>query len=176
MSSRLLNDLDPRFRPQAFELIARACEQGTPVIVLDTLRTAAEQATNVANGVSSTFNSKHLAQPPDGKSLAIDICPYDVYQLHGPDKLKWDTTDPAWLKLGLIGESLGLRWGGRWHDPHDPGHFEYVKPNVIQMPSFHDQLQAGLTRVREDLEASAFGVPVADAVESPASPVKPGAD
>jgi hypothetical protein len=25
----------------------------------------------------------------------------------------------------VIGEQLGLRWGGRWRHPYDPGHFEW---------------------------------------------------
>jgi len=126
--SRLFNDLDRRILPVAFELVARASEIGVPVMIIDTLRTDQEQADNLASGVSSTPKSKHLPQPPEKKSLAIDICPYDVYQLHGPDKLKWDSSDPAWAKLGAIGENLGLRWGGRWKKPHDPGHFEYMLP------------------------------------------------
>lgn len=124
--SRSLDDLDKRFQPKAFELIARAASAGIAVLVVDTLRTPEEHAANLAAGTSSTSNSKHLPQPPDGKSLAIDLCPYDTYQLHGADKLKWDTSDPAWKVLGAIGEMLGLRWGGRWKKPHDPGHFELV--------------------------------------------------
>lgn len=29
-----------------------------------------------------------------------------------------------WLLVGREGESLGLRWGGRWRHPYDPYHFE----------------------------------------------------
>lgn len=116
--SRLLNDLSPRFRPLAFELLARLVEAQIPVMVIDTLRTPAEQADNVRRGVSWTPHSKHLTGD------AIDICPYAVYDLNGPDKLKWDAGDPIWQKVGAIGEALGLRWGGRW-TVKDMGHFEY---------------------------------------------------
>lgn len=117
--SRRLDDLSARFRPLAIELLARCVEAGIPVMVVDTLRTPAEHAQNLANGVSWTKHSKHL----DGD--AIDICPYEVYQLHGPDKLRWQS-DPVWQRLGAIGEALGLRWGGRWTKTPDLGHFEYV--------------------------------------------------
>jgi len=43
--------------------------------------------------------------------------------LHGPDKIRWEETDTAWLKIGQIGESLGLVWGGRWKQK-DLGHFQ----------------------------------------------------
>ena len=117
--SRLLDDLSPRFRPLAMELLARCVEQGIAVMILDTLRTPEEHAANLAKGVSWTQHSKHL----DGD--AIDLCPYSSYMLHGADKLQWDVADPAWAALGRIGEELGLRWGGRWKQK-DMGHFEYV--------------------------------------------------
>lgn len=131
--SRRLDDLSPRFRPLAIELLARATEAGIAVLIVDTLRTPQEHAQNLANGVSWTPNSKHLSGRSRGwdhdGSDAIDLAPYDQYQLHGPDKLKWTASDPVWLKLGVIGEALGLRWGGRWQKK-DMGHFEYPGPAV----------------------------------------------
>jgi hypothetical protein len=117
--SRRLDDLSPRFRPLAIELLARLVEHGIHVMIVDTLRTPEEQAANIARGVSWTARSKHLTGD------AIDVCPFSVWQLHGPDKLQWDAEDPVWLEVGPMGESLGLRWGGRWHQ-RDMGHFEYV--------------------------------------------------
>ena len=122
--SRALNDLDYRLRNVAFEFLGRCSEAGIPVMIIDTLRTQQEQEANLAKGVSWTPNSLHLPQKPDGKALAIDVCPYGVYQLHGPDKLAWDANEPAWQVLGKIGETLGLGWGGRWKQK-DMGHFEY---------------------------------------------------
>jgi len=119
--SRLLKDLSPRFRPKAYELLALCVEQGIAVAVVDTLRTPEEHAANLARGVSWTTHSKHL----DGD--AIDICPYATWDAHGPDKLNWDGSDPVWQKLGAIGESIGLRWGGRWK-VRDWGHFEFREP------------------------------------------------
>lgn len=116
--SRRLDDLDPRFRPIAAELLARLTEAGICVLIVDTLRTPTEHAANLAAGTSWTRHSPHL----DG--LAIDLCPYDQYHLHGPDKLRWAGDDPVWARMGAIGEGLGLRWGGRWAQ-RDLGHFEY---------------------------------------------------
>lgn len=116
--SRRLNDLSDRFRPKAIELLARLTEAGIPVLIVDTLRTPEEHAANLAAGTSKATRSKHL----DGD--AIDICPYATYSLDGPDKMQWGT-HPVWKRIGEIGESLGLTWGGRWKSPHDPGHFEW---------------------------------------------------
>lgn len=117
--SRRLDDLSPRFRPLAIELVARCVEAGIPVLIVDTLRTKAEQEENIRKGVSWTANSKHLSGD------AIDIVPFDVYNLHGPDKLQWVSSDPVWQRIGALGEALGLRWGGRWK-VKDMGHFEFA--------------------------------------------------
>jgi peptidoglycan L-alanyl-D-glutamate endopeptidase CwlK len=119
--SRRLDDLSERFRPLAIELLARLMEAGIPVLIVDTLRTPEEHAANLAKGVSWTQRSRHL----DGD--AIDICPYAQFALYGPDKLLWDGADPVWARIGRIGESLGLKWGGRWKQ-RDLGHFEHPKP------------------------------------------------
>jgi peptidoglycan L-alanyl-D-glutamate endopeptidase CwlK len=119
--SRALDDLHPTFRPVACEFLARLTERGIAVLIVDTLRTPAEHAANLAKGVSWTARSKHL----DG--LALDVCPYEQYQLHGPDKLQWNVNDPVWLQIGEAAELLGLRWGGRWLQ-RDMGHVEYVQP------------------------------------------------
>lgn len=127
--SRALNDLSDRFRPKAFEFLARLTEAGIQVLIVDTLRTAEEHAQNLIRGTSKAALSKHLDGRARGHthrgSDAMDIVPYSQFQLHGPDKLQWDAEDPVWLRIGKIAEGLGLRWGGRWKNPHDPGHVEY---------------------------------------------------
>jgi hypothetical protein len=117
--SNKLDDLHPKFKPLAIELLARCVEARIPVVIVDTLRTPAEHAENLRKGVSWTKHSKHL----DG--LAIDVCPLRSYMGPGTTKLNWDSVNPNWEKIGLLGESLGLRWGGRWKQ-RDLGHFELV--------------------------------------------------
>ena len=122
--SQAIDDLSPEMRKLATELIVRCVEQKIMIFIVDTLRTPAEQAANIAKGVSWTKNSRHLTGD------AIDICPYDTYLLHGPDKLKWDSSDPIWDRIGKIGESVGLKWGVWVKDKYgklynkDKGHFE----------------------------------------------------
>lgn len=136
--SRRLDDLSSRFRPHAAMVLARLVERGIPVMIVDTLRTQAEQAKNVQNGTSATMLSKHLPRrlrmtlvendPDAEKADAMDIAPYEMYAMHGPDKLQWNTDDPVWQVIGTIIEAEGLRWGGRWHKPYDPGHMELNTP------------------------------------------------
>lgn len=116
--SRRLDDLHPDMRAKAVELIARCVEAGIMVAIVDTLRTPEEQAEYVKKKVSWTLNSKHLT------GRAIDLAPYETYALHDGDKLNWDGSDPIWKKIGLIGEAIGLEWGGRWVSTPDYGHFQ----------------------------------------------------
>ena len=125
--SRALNDLSEAVKPLAIELLARCCEQGIPVMIVDTLRTPQEHAINLAKGVSWTIRSKHLTGD------AIDICLYDEYKANGPDKLLWNADHPDWIKVVSTGESLGLVAGARWKQ-RDMGHFELpstVRANVV---------------------------------------------
>lgn len=123
--TRNIHDLSPQVYPKFCEFLAELVNAKISVMIVSVLRTEEEQLENIKNGVSWTVNSKHLPQPPDGKSHAIDVCPYDIYQLHGPDKLKWDANDIIWKQIGEIGESIGLKWGGRWK-VRDMGHFELL--------------------------------------------------
>lgn len=125
--SRRLDDLDSRIKPKAIELIARCAEALIPVMIITTSRTYEEQKDAVARGVSWTMNSKHLPQPPENKSLAIDVVPYAIYQIAGPDKLQWNESDPVWAKIGAIGQALGLQWGVTINGVHkDLGHFQFI--------------------------------------------------
>jgi D-alanyl-D-alanine carboxypeptidase-like protein len=132
MGTRALDDLSSEFRPKAVEVLARLTERGYHVLIVQTLRTMAEHRVNLANGTSRAARSKHLARslrgygpgPDFEKCDAIDLCPYEVWSANGPDKLSWNPDDPGFKAIGELGEAVGLIWGGRWHDPHDPGHLE----------------------------------------------------
>jgi D-alanyl-D-alanine carboxypeptidase len=126
-----LDHLTPEFKPLAMELIARCIEARCPVVIVNTLRDAAQQQANIIAGVSWTSNSKHLPQPPSMLSDAIDLAPISQYVEHGSMKVNWDVNDPAWSIMGVAGMRLGLRWGAKFPKP-DMGHFEYVRAKPVQ--------------------------------------------
>lgn len=98
-------------RLRAFYLVNLFRQAGVYLIITSSTRTLARQRQLVAEGRSSTLNSAHLG----GFAFDVDI--------HG-----WSRQNiPAafWPIIGEVGEWLGLRWGGRWKDPYDPGHFEF---------------------------------------------------
>jgi len=108
-----LDELDPKFRPLAEKLLQLAADAGIAVRVIDTGRTPEQQANYLKLGTSWTRNSKHLI----GK--AIDIAPEELLT----EKL-WAPKSQLWYRLGEIGESIGLKWGGRFKKHGDPSHFE----------------------------------------------------
>lgn len=129
---RDLDLLHPDFRPVVDRFLARCVEAGIMVMVVETWRSQAAHEEDLRNGRSWVNRSKHqktiLIETDHGltrvpASLAIDVAPYDVYQLHGADKLQWDAEDPAWQRLAEIGEALGLICGARWK-MKDMAHFQ----------------------------------------------------
>lgn len=129
-----LSELASYFRPLVEQLLAQAKAKGLDPVIEDTGRAPAEQSVKVATGVSWTYKSRHLPQPPEGKSEAVDVVPRACMKLK---YWGWNGTiensHPDWGELIEIGESLGLRSGV--HFPHpDPGHFEYVHKMVVSDP------------------------------------------
>lgn len=113
------------------ELVAvcRLAVQMFDFTVLDGVRTAEEQAANLARGVSKTLNSKHLLQS-DGYSHAVDLAPYP---------LNWADREMFCVLAGVMyaaayQRGVRLRWGGDWDRDNsttderfrDYGHFELV--------------------------------------------------
>lgn len=121
-----LDELASYMRPLAEQLLEQATAAGLDPVVEDTGRTPAEQVTKLSQGVSWTKNSKHLPQPPEWKSEAIDIVPRACMSLK---YWGWNGTvensHPYWSELIDIGTKLGLHSGVNFPKP-DPGHFQYV--------------------------------------------------
>ncbi len=114
------SELASYVQPLYIKFKAECAGAGIGVVTIDIKRTVDEQQVKIAQGVSWTQNSKHLPQPPEMKSEAFDVCPSEYLILKN-----WNPTGPLWAKRGDIGESIGLKWGGRWTTHPDPGHFEW---------------------------------------------------
>lgn len=112
-----LQALHPYFRDKVIMLIDECKAQGIELAVVETYRTHAKQAEFYKMGKKYTRfkggNSRHQY------GLAVDVVPI----VKG--KPQWKNKR-LWKKVGRIGEKLGLRWGGRWKNPYDPAHFEWV--------------------------------------------------
>lgn len=121
MASRLIQDLCPALQPIAREFMIQCAAENIPVIITCTLRPNAEQDALYAQG--RTTPGRIVTNAMAGQSKHNTGEAFDV-GLKNPDgSMNWDDTDPHWHRMGLIGEELGLLWGGRWKHPDKP-HFE----------------------------------------------------
>lgn len=125
MPSRNIEDCLPELQEkfEQFDLGMRTA--GIDYILTCTKRSQEEQNALYAQGrtapgkvVTWTLKSKHI----DGRAFDIAI------MING--KICWNPTLDAdndgvseYTEAGLIGESVGLRWGGRFKSPDAP-HFE----------------------------------------------------
>jgi len=123
-----LSELTSYFQPLAEQLIASANDAGLDVVIEDTGRTEVQQQLKLATGVSWTQRSKHLPQPPEMKSEAIDLVPAVCMSLK---YWGWGGTiqnsNAAWGKLIAIARGIpGIKCGVDFPHP-DVGHFQYQR-------------------------------------------------
>ena len=112
-----LNSLHPYFRDQIIELIKQCKAKGIELAVVEAYRTPSKQNEYRSMGKKYTRSAGGYSKHQYG--LAIDVVPI-------VDSIAvWDNL-ALWKKVGTTGEKLGLRWGGRWRHPYDPGHFEWT--------------------------------------------------
>jgi peptidoglycan LD-endopeptidase CwlK len=106
-SEQRLSQVNPTLANIVRQMAAQVSAQGGTLRVISGLRTYEQQAAlyrnraNNRNPVAAPGTSKHE------QGLAVD--------------LSWSGVSQSYV--GQLGESFGLRWGGRFNRP-DPGHFE----------------------------------------------------
>lgn len=112
-----LNSLHPYFRDKISSLISMCAAKGIELAVVETFRTHSKQDEYRSMGKNYTRSGGGRSKHQYG--LAVDVVPIVNCEP------QWDNTR-LWKKVGVIGEQLGLRWGGRWKSLYDPGHFEWT--------------------------------------------------
>lgn len=108
----------------ARRLIEKAHAEGIFIIITQGLRTYAEQNTLYEQG--RTKPGKIVTNARGGYSfhnfgLAFDFCVCDI--VGGKLVPNW-FVDLRWKRVGEIGKSLGLEWGGDWTSFRDYPHFQ----------------------------------------------------
>ncbi len=114
--------LHPRLQKKIDQLISECEKKGLKIQITECLRTVAEQdalyakgrtapGSIVTNARGSTYSSMHQW------GVAFDFCRRD-----GKDA--FDNRDGFFDKVGRIGQSIGLEWGGGWKSIIDKPHFQ----------------------------------------------------
>ena len=107
--SRDLNELHPEIRPLIDGFLADVKAAGIDMIVTCTYRSFAEQNTLYEQGRTTPgaiVTNAQGGQSAHNYGLAVDVVPI----CNG--KCVWNIHDPAWQKIGQIGQAHGLRWYG----------------------------------------------------------------
>jgi peptidoglycan L-alanyl-D-glutamate endopeptidase CwlK len=124
--SRKLEDLHPRVAAMARAHIAACAAEGIRIIVTFTFRSNETQAALYAQG--RTKPGKVVTNAKAGSSFHNYGLAYDVVPLDAASKADWATSGAAakrWARIGALGKSLGLRWGGDFKSIKDLPHFEW---------------------------------------------------
>ncbi len=112
-----LQSLHPYFRDKVIELIRICKSKGIKLAIVETYRTPTKQ--NEYKSKGRKYTRVGPGQSKHQYGLAVD-----VVAVIG-SKTQWRNI-ALWRKVGVIGERLGLHWGGRWRRLFDPGHFEWT--------------------------------------------------
>jgi len=110
MASRRISDLEPivRKKAEAFEAACKA--EGLDILIYCTYRSPEEQDELYAQGRTKPGNIVTNAR--GGQSFHNFRCAFDFVPLLA-GKPQWG--DKAlYLKVGIVAESVGLEWAGRW--------------------------------------------------------------
>ncbi len=147
-----VNALHPYFRDRVLDLIENCKAKGIELAFVETYRTHAKQ--NEYKGMGKKYTRSGGGKSKHQYGLAVDVVPI----VDGV--AQWDNK-ALWTKVGVIGEKLGLRWGGRWRHPFDPGHFEWtgglnttalsagLKPYIVKEKDLYPCLEEDLMLLRK---------------------------
>ncbi len=113
-NEREISGLHKSIQGAVRRLIENANENGRTAYITEGFRSNAEQARDRARG--SNVTEKGPGESFHNYGLAVDIYPA---KNGGPD-----FSGSGQQQLGVTGEAIGFRWGGRWKIPYDPPHFE----------------------------------------------------
>ena len=102
--------------------VVREAALTSAFIVIEGLRTPAEEARNVAKGASQTMHSRHLADQ-SGLAAAVDLMALDA---NGNGT--WETSAYEALaevmKAAAAKLEIEIQWGGDWTTLKDMDHFQ----------------------------------------------------
>lgn len=122
INSRNIDDLHPTVAAMCREMIRLCEEAGIDIIVTSTYRDYEAQAELFAQGRTKPGRRVTNARP--GQSFHNHRVAFDVVPVVN-GKAIWDD-HRLWMRIGEIGESVGLEWAWRWRTFKEMPHFQYT--------------------------------------------------
>ena len=112
----------PRLQKLATELIQKCSAQGLQIKIGETLRTGSEQDTLYAQGRTTPGSIVTNAPGSSYSSYHQRGTAFDIYRADGCGA--YYDKDGFFTRVGAIGVSIGLEWGGNWKSIVDKPHFQ----------------------------------------------------
>ena len=120
---RDITKLHPELQTIVNNLTDKCKAIGLPILITETFRTKAEQDALYEQGRTKPGNIVTNVKYPNSAhcwGIAFDFCK----NIKGQE---YNDSDGFFKKVGEIGESLGLEWGGRWTSFVDKPHLQMKK-------------------------------------------------
>lgn len=130
-NSAKINELQESVRPLAQNLLRLAADQGIQLKIVSAYRTPSAQEALLQSGKGVTNAGALLSY--HNHRLAFDVVPTEYISL--PD---WNPTGALWAKVGAIGKSVGLEWGGDWKKKDLP-HFQLTGAPIRELKSYFEK-------------------------------------
>jgi peptidoglycan L-alanyl-D-glutamate endopeptidase CwlK len=127
INSRSLDDLHPYVAYLGKQLVL-ACQQSLDCDLLVTSTYRDHESQNALYAQGRTTPGNIVTNAKGGQSFHNYQCAFDVVPVRN-GKAVWGTTGPdgvLWQNIGMLGESLGLEWAGRWVSFKELAHFQYT--------------------------------------------------
>lgn len=112
----------PKLQKLAAKLIEECRQQGLIIKIGETLRTVKEQDALYAQGRTTPGNIVTNAPGSSYSSYHQWGTAFDIYRDDGQGA--YNESDQFFEKVGKIGVSIGLEWGGNWKSIVDKPHFQ----------------------------------------------------
>lgn len=119
---RDITKLHPELQTKITKLKEECAKQGLKIGIGECVRTVAEQDALYAKGRTAPGNKVTNAKGSTYSSMHQWGVAFDFYRNDG--KGAYYDKDNFFTKVGKIGQSLGLEWGGSWKSPVDKPHFQ----------------------------------------------------
>lgn len=131
INSRNIDDLHPIVKGKAQSFLGLCEAADIDVLIISTYRDEESQAALFAQGRTKPGNIVTNAKA--GRSYHNWRVAFDVVPLRN-GKPVWGTSGQdgkLWERIGLIGESVGLEWAGRWKNFKEYPHFQFTGGNDL---------------------------------------------
>jgi len=112
----------PRLQAMAAQLVDECRAQGLIIKIGETLRTVAEQDALYAQGRTKPGNIVTNARGSSYRSMHQWGVAFDFYRNDGTGA--YNEAGDFFSRVGQIGKTLGLEWGGDWKSIKDKPHFQ----------------------------------------------------